>query len=148
MALISITFDPQDSADIARARTELDRFCSVDPEPADLRALCEQMLDPRRYGDTRRGLVRAIAEASPAEASRQTVYEVAAVIDPDKNPGQMVGGLHGNLETSWRSLGGPGEFLTTSPTGFRMRPELAAVVLEVLDGQQTRDTEHWEQAHG
>lgn len=135
MALISITFDPLDPADIRRARAEFDRFESSDTEPLELRARCEQMLDPRRYGETRRGLVRAIAEASPSEASRQTVYDVAAAINPEKNPGQMVGGLHGNLETSWRSLGGGEEFVTTSPTGFRMRPELAAVVLQVLDDQ-------------
>lgn len=135
MAFISITFDPQDPVDIRRARAEFDRFESVDEGASDLRSLCEQMLDPRRYGATRRGLVRAIAEAAPAEASRQAVYEVAAAINPEKNPGQMVGGLHGNLETTWRSLGGSGEFVSSSPTGFLMRPELASVALQVLDDQ-------------
>lgn len=133
MVLVSIAFDPNDSADIARAKVELDRYAGDQPGPDELHALCEQMLDPRRYGQTRRGLVRAIAEASPSEALRQSVYDVAATIDPAKNPGQMVGGLHANLEASWRTLGGVGEFVETSPSGFRMRPELASIVLRVLD---------------
>jgi hypothetical protein len=133
MVLVSVAFDPNDPADIARARAEFDRYAPHQPGPAELQSLCEQMLDPRRYGPTRRGLVRAIAEASPAEAPRQAIYDVAATIDETKNPGQMVGGLHANLEASWRTLGGDGEFVETSPSGFRMRPELASIVLHVLD---------------
>jgi hypothetical protein len=101
-------------------------------EAAEIRRLCLRMLDPSRYGSTRRGLVRVIAEAAPNEVSREDLYAAAAAIDPTKNAGQVVGGLHGNLEQSWRSLGGPGVFVTTTPTGFSMRAELADVVLSVL----------------
>lgn len=142
VALISIIFDPQDPADVSRARAELDRFEPPDTGPAGVRSLCQQMLDPRRYGKTRRLLVRAIAEASPSEISRDAIREVAQSIDDSKNPGQVVGGLHSNLEASWRSFGGPGEFVETKPTGMQMRPDLAEIVLTVLDDQDRRNCDN------
>ncbi len=150
--MAQITFDPHDISDtrsalrlaalsqglgLAEWLSTITFLSDPDADTSDTSAplvrLCQRMLDPARYGETRRGLVRVIAEGSPAEVPRETLYAAANAIDSTKNSGQVVGGLHGNLEQTWRSLGGPGAFVTTTPTGFTMRVDLAEVVLAVLN---------------
>jgi len=149
---ITINFDPTDIHDVGKALAvaahvqgqELAALLNslggsgggtgTAPVGDVLEQRCRQMLDPKTYGPTRLGLVRIIAEASPGEVSKDDLYAAAKAIDETKNSGKVVGGLHGNLEQIWRGLGGSDTFVTTTETGFRMRPELAAVVLAVLDG--------------
>jgi hypothetical protein len=98
--------------------------------------ICRELLDSSEYGGTRLQIVQAIAEGSPL-VRREEIYGLAMKISPDKDPGRVVGGLHKSLETSWKRLGGPGVFFSTTKAGFWMDRATADAVLSVLVSEGT-----------
>jgi hypothetical protein len=123
---VTVTVDPDDPADLARAQRLLERLGvppSTTPEE-DLRERVRSIL--RGYGTGRLSYVKTIAEASP---TRVPVDRLLALFESPK----AIGGTHSSIERSWRALGGTGMFIDTDRQGnSRMEPALAQVALEVL----------------
>lgn len=140
MANVTITFDPDDPTDVARAVRHLYRFAPADaasrPQPTapsgigpvDDRELRNRVTSlVRGYGEGRHGYLRVVAEASPEWA---TYDDIERLFTSPKG----IGGTHSAIERSWRKMGAEAEMIETDMHGnSRMAPEIAQVVLEVLD---------------
>ena len=140
MANVTITFDPDDPVDVARAVRHLQRFTPaeaasgpqastpVGTDPVDDRELRNRVVSiVRGYGEGRHGYLRVIAEASPEWASYDDIERLFT------SP-KGIGGTHSSIERSWRAMGASTEIIETDMHGnSRMAPEIAQVVLEVLD---------------
>src|SRR4051794_20602837 len=131
---MQITFELSSPSDRALVRGLLDQAEQEgsaqghSDESADVASQVRAMFDRQPYGETRHRLVRMIAEASPAAASKSVIYSAAIELKPGKNPSLILGGLHSSLERSWRSVGGQGMFFDTTASGFMMRPNVAEAV--------------------
>jgi hypothetical protein len=126
MATITLTFDPDDPADVERARTLLDRLVAAParPDPNALRHNVTALL--RGHGEKRAEYVRHVAEASPGAAEYDDLVAIAG-------SAKAVGGTHSAIERAWRAKSMPGPFIATDDRGgARMDQELAEIVLSVL----------------
>lgn len=128
MATITLTFDPDDAADIARARAVLDRLTeTVRPTGHDPEVVRQKVIALLRgYGEKRTEYIRQVALASPHAADYD---DLVAVIGSAK----AVGGTHSAIERAWRAKNMPGPFIATDDRGgATMEPALATIVLGVL----------------
>jgi hypothetical protein len=128
MTSITITFDPDDPLDIARARSVLDRLSENAPiVPVDTESIRQKVIALLRgYGVKRTEYIRQVALASPAAADYD---DLVAVIGSPK----AVGGTHSAIERAWRAKGMTGPFIVTDDLGgASMDPVLAQIVLSVL----------------
>jgi hypothetical protein len=128
MATITLTFDPDDPLDIARARSVLDRLHeNAKPEPIDAESVRQKVIALLRgYGVKRTEYIRQVALAAPAAADYD---DLVAVIGSPK----AVGGTHSAIERAWRAKGMNGPFIVTDGLGgASMDPTLAQIVLTVL----------------
>jgi hypothetical protein len=128
MSTITITFDPDDPADVAHARSILDRLCEPEAiatlDPEVIRQKVIALL--RGYGSKRTEYIRQVAQAAPAAADYD---DLVAIVGSPK----AVGGTHSAIERAWRAKGMSGQFIVTDDLGgASMDPDLADVVLQVL----------------
>jgi hypothetical protein len=126
MATVTLTFDPDDPADVERVRALLGRLAppSVAPDPEMLRQRVIALL--RGHGEKRSEYVRHVAEASPGAAEYD---DLVAIVGSAK----AVGGTHSAIERAWRAKQMPGPFIATDDSGgARMDQGLADIVLSVL----------------
>jgi hypothetical protein len=127
MSTVTITFNPDDPADVAHARSILDRFSepeSTSVEPEVVRQKVIALL--RGYGAKRTDYIRLVAQASPAPADYD---DLVSVVGSPK----AVGGTHSAIERAWRAKGMAGPFIVTDDLGgASMDPVLADIVLHVL----------------
>ena len=127
MTTITISFDPDDVADVVRARAVLDRLVDTQPsthEPQIIRQKVIALL--RGYGHNRTEYIRAIAQASPEAAQFEHLVSIVG-------SAKALGGTHSALERAWRAKGMPGPFIVTDDLGgSRMDPSLADIVLTVM----------------
>jgi hypothetical protein len=128
MSTISITFDPDDPADVAHVRSILDRLsepeaiATLDPEVIRQKVIA--LL--RGYGSKRTEYIRQVAQAAPAAADYD---DLVAIVGSPK----AVGGTHSAIERAWRAKGMSGPFIITDDLGgASMDPDLATAVLQVL----------------
>jgi hypothetical protein len=128
MSTVTITFDPDDPADVAHARSILDRL--TEPEaiatinPDVIRQKVIALL--RGYGSKRTEYIRQVAQAAPAAADYD---DLVAIVGSPK----AVGGTHSAIERAWRAKGMSGPFIVTDDLGgASMDPDLADAVLQVL----------------
>ena len=128
MSTITLTFDPDNPADVAHARSILDRLtdtqapATIDPEVVGQKVIA--LL--RGYGSKRTEYIRQVAQASPAAADYD---DLVAIVGSPK----AVGGTHSAIERAWRAKGMSGPFIVTDDLGgASMDPDLAAIVLRVL----------------
>jgi hypothetical protein len=128
MSTITITFDPDNPADIAHVRSVLDRLSAtaitetVDPDVVRQKVIA--LL--RGYGTKRTEYIRQVAQAAPATADYD---DLVAIVGSPK----AVGGTHSAIERAWRAKGMNGPFIVTDDLGgASMDAELAEVVLQVL----------------
>jgi hypothetical protein len=128
MTTITITFDPDNPADVAQARSYLDRLSEPEAaEPVDPEIVGQKVVALLRgYGVKRTEYIRLVALASPAAADYD---DLVAVIGSPK----AVGGTHSAIERAWRAKGMAGPFIVTDDLGgASMDPKLADIVLKVL----------------
>ena len=129
MATVTITFEPNDPADLAETRRLLDLLAAGPVAPRvdgddEMRQRVARLL--RGYGEGRRNYLRLIAQSSPERARYD---QIAALFDSPKG----IGGTHASIEKTWRGLGGAGKFIDTDRNGdSRIDPVLAALVLEQI----------------
>ena len=126
MTTVTLTFDPDDPADVEKARALLDRLAPpvAAPDRETLRQKVIALL--RGYGENRSEYVRHVAEASPGAAEYD---DLVAIVGSAK----AVGGTHSAIERAWRAKSMPGPFIATDDQGgARMDQELADIVLSVL----------------
>jgi hypothetical protein len=128
MTTITVSFDPDDPADVARARSVFDRLTQAEApaatEPEVLRQRVIALL--RGYGQKRTEYIRQVAQCSPLPADYADL--VATVGSP-----KAVGGTHSAIERAWRAKGMSGPFIVTDDQGgASMAPVLADIVLHVL----------------
>ncbi len=126
MTTLTLTFDPDDPADVEKARALLDRLAppQAAPDPETLRQKVIALL--RGYGENRSEYIRHVAEAAPGAAEYD---DLVATVGSAK----AVGGIHSAIERAWRAKGMPGPFIATDDRGgARMDQELADIVLSVL----------------
>ena len=96
MSTVTITFDPDNPADVAHARSVLDRFS----EPAAVITLDPEIVRQkviallRGYGSKRTEYIRQVAQASPAAADFD---DLVAIVGSAK----AVGGTHSAIERAW-----------------------------------------------
>ena len=128
MSTVTITFDPDDPADVGHARSILDRL--TEPEaiatinPDVIRQKVIALL--RGYGSKRTEYIRQVAQAAPAAADYD---DLVAIVGSPK----AVGGTHSAIERAWRAKGMSGPFIVTDDLGgASMDPDLADAVLQVL----------------
>jgi hypothetical protein len=128
MTTITLTFDPDNPAEIAAARSILDRL-SLTQAPAafDPEVLRQKVIALLRgYGSKRTEYIRHVAQAAPAAADYD---DLVAIVGSAK----AVGGTHSAIERAWRAKGMAGPFITTDDLGgASMDVELADIVLQVL----------------
>ncbi|MDP9828186.1 hypothetical protein [Kineosporia succinea] len=126
MATITLTFDPDNPADVEKARLLLDRLAPVAPAP-DPDAVRQKVIALLRgYGEKRTAYIRHVAQASPDAAEYD---DLVAIIGSAK----AVGGTHSAIERAWRAKNMPGPFIATDDLGgAHMDPGLADIVLAVL----------------
>jgi hypothetical protein len=128
MTTITLSFDPDDAADIARARAVFDRLTeTVQPASYNAEVVRQKVIALLRgYGEKRTEYIRQVALASPESAAYE---DLVAVIGSPKG----VGGTHSAIERAWRAKNMPGPFIGTDDLGgATMDPTLAAIVLGVL----------------
>jgi hypothetical protein len=129
VSTVTLTFDPDNPADVAQARLILERLAGAapGPEPTDpgaIRAKVVALL--RGHGAKRTEYVRRVAQAAPGAAGYDNL--VAVVGSP-----KAVGGTHSAIERAWRAKGMSGPFIATDDLGgASMDVTLADVVLSVL----------------
>jgi hypothetical protein len=128
MSTVTITFDPDNPADVAHARSILDRLsepeaiATLDPEVIRQKVIA--LL--RGYGSKRTEYIRQVAQAAPAAADYD---DLVAIVGSPK----AVGGTHSAIERAWRAKGMSGPFIITDDLGgASMDPDLADAVLQVL----------------
>jgi hypothetical protein len=128
MSTVTITFDPDDPADVAHARSVLDRLTATQApatiEPEVVRQKVIALL--RGYGSKRTEYIRQVAQAAPASADYD---DLVAIVGSPK----AVGGTHSAIERAWRAKNMPGPFIATDDLGgASMDADLAEIVLQVL----------------
>jgi len=126
MTTITLTFDPDDAAEVARARDLLDRLTPAhsEPDPDVVRQKVVALL--RGYGNKRTEYIRHVAQAAPGSAD---YADLVTIIGSPK----AVGGTHSAIERAWRAKNMPGPFIATDDLGdARMDQDLADIVLRVL----------------
>lgn len=132
MSTVTITFDPDDPRDVAAAQRHLARFTGdASPHtPGDeLRQRITALV--KGYGKGRLSYLRLIAEASPNAADYR---DIEALFDSPK----AIGGTHSSIERSWRRMGAAADLIETDVNGSsKMAPDLARLVLEVLDEHES-----------
>ena len=127
MSTVTITFDPDDVADVARVRALLDRLAPADASSLDPDVIRQKIIALLRgYGETRTAYIRRVAQASPGLASYD---DLLAIVGSAKG----LGGTHSAIERAWRAKGMTTPFITTHASGESgMDPWLADQVLRVL----------------
>ena len=128
MVNVTVTFDPDDAADLSRARAVLDRLSSAsDAETTDPEAIHQKVIALLRgYGHNRVEYIRAVAKAAPGRARYE---DLVAIVGSSK----ALGGTHSSIERAWRAKGMPGPFVETDETGdASMDMRLADIVLYAL----------------
>jgi hypothetical protein len=128
MVNITVTFDPDDAADLSRARAVLDRLSAAsDAETTDPEAIHQKVIALfRGYGHNRVEYIRAVAKAAPGRARYE---DLVAIVGSSK----ALGGTHSSIERAWRAKGMPGPFIETDETGdASMDMRLADIVLYAL----------------
>jgi len=128
MSTVTITFNPDDPADVAAARSALDRFSApviaAGLDPDVLRQKVIALL--RGYGSKRTEYIRQVARTAPAPADYD---DLVAIVGSAK----AVGGTHSAIERAWRAKGMTGPFISTDDLGgASMDTDLADIVLQVL----------------
>ena len=126
MPTITLTFDPDNPAEVEKARAVLDRLAPQQeaPGPEVVRQKVVALL--RGYGEKRTEYIRHVAQASPGAADYD---DLVTIIGSAK----AVGGTHSAIERAWRAKNMPGPFISTDDLGgAHMDPELAETVLSVL----------------
>jgi len=126
MATITLTFDPDDPADVERTRALLGRL-AVEPAAPDPDALRHKVIALlRNHGEKRAEYIRHVARAAPQAAEYDDLVRAVG-------SAKAVGGTHSAIERAWRAKNMPGPFITTDDQGgARMDQDLAAIVLSVL----------------
>jgi hypothetical protein len=128
MTTITLTFDPDNPAEIAAARSILDRL-SLTQAPAtfDPEVLRQKVIALLRgYGTKRTEYIRHVAQAAPAAADYDDLVTIVG-------SAKAVGGTHSAIERAWRAKGMAGPFISTDDLGgASMDVELADIVLQVL----------------
>jgi hypothetical protein len=125
MVNITITFDPDNRSDVARARDLLDRLSanhsSSTPDPEAIHQKVIALL--RGYGHNRTEYIRAVAQASPKRAKYEDLIRIVG-------SAKAIGGTHSAIERAWRAKGMPGPFIETDLNGdATMDMRLADIVL-------------------
>lgn len=126
MPTITLTFDPDNPAEVEKARALLDRLSppAGAPDPEIVRQKVVALL--HGHGEKRTEYVRHVAQACPGAADYD---DLVAIVGSAK----AVGGTHSAIERAWRAKNMPGPFIATDDLGgARMAPELAGIVLSVL----------------
>src|SRR3978361_1306055 len=100
MVNITISVDPSDPDDIARAHTLLDRLSTTTapstPDPEHIHQKVIALL--RGYGHNRTEYIRAVAQASPGRAKYEDLIRIVG------SP-KAIGGTHSAIERAWRAQG-------------------------------------------
>jgi hypothetical protein len=128
MVNVTVTFDPDDAADLSRARAVLDRLSAAsDAETTDPEAIHQKVIALLRgYGHNRVEYIRAVAKAAPGRARYE---DLVAIVGSSK----ALGGTHSSIERAWRAKGMPGPFIETDLNGnAKMDMRLADIVLFAL----------------
>jgi hypothetical protein len=128
MVNVTVTFDPDDAADLRKARAVLDRLSAAsDAETTDPEAIHQKVIALLRgYGHNRVEYIRAVAKAAPGRARYE---DLVAIVGSSK----ALGGTHSSIERAWRAKGMPGPFIDTDETGdASMDMRLADIVLYAL----------------
>ena len=127
MTTITLTFDPEDPADVAQARSILDRLATPGLTAYDPELIGQKVVALLRgYGLKRTEYIRRVAQAAPAAADYD---DLVAIVGSPK----AVGGTHSAIERAWRAKGMTGPFIITDDLGgASMDPALADIVLKVL----------------
>jgi len=129
MVNVTVTFDPSDAADLARARAILDQLAGTDAQPSapDPEATHQKVIALLRgYGHKRTEYIREVARQSPDRARYE---DLVAIVGSPK----ALGGTHSAIERAWRAKGMPGPFIETDVNGSaRMDMSLADIVLFAL----------------
>ena len=127
MSTITITFNPDDPADVAQARSILDRLSTPEATTLDPELISQKVVALLRgYGAKRTEYIRLVAQAAPSAADYD---DLVAVIGSPK----AVGGTHSAIERAWRAKGMAGPFVMTDDFGnSSMDPVLAGIVLGVI----------------
>jgi hypothetical protein len=131
MSTITITFDPDNPADVAHARSILDRLSEPEAittlDPEVIRQKVIALL--RGYGSKRTEYIRQVAQAAPGQAA---FADLVAVVGSAK----AIGGTHSAIERAWRAKGMTTPFILTDGNGdASMDLDLADIVLSVLHDQ-------------
>ncbi len=129
MVNITVTFDPDNATDVARARSIVDQFGSqpASTTPSDPEVIHQKVIALLRgYGHNRIEYIRAVAKASPERAAYD---ELVGIVGSAK----AIGGTHSSIERAWRAKGMAGPFIETDLNGdARMDMTLADIVLFAL----------------
>ena len=128
MVNVTVTFDPDDAAELSRARAVLDRLSAAsDAGTTDPEAIHQKVIALLRgYGHNRVEYIRAVAKAAPGRAPYE---DLVAIVGSSK----ALGGTHSSIERAWRAKGMPGPFIDTDDTGdASMDMKLADIVLYAL----------------
>ncbi|GLY32787.1 hypothetical protein [Kineosporia sp. NBRC 101731] len=126
MTTVTLTFDPDNPAEVEKARALLDRLVPAHeaPDPETVRQRVIALL--RGYGEKRTEYIRHVAQASPGSADYD---DLVAIVGSPK----AVGGTHSAIERAWRAKNMPGPFIATDDLGgAHMDAALADIVLAVL----------------
>ncbi len=128
MVNVTVTFDPDDAADLNKARAVLDRLSAAPAaETTDPEAIHQKVIALLRgYGHNRVEYIRAVAKAAPGRARYE---DLVAIVGSSK----ALGGTHSSIERAWRAKGMSGPFIDTDDTGdASMDMKLADIVLYAL----------------
>ncbi len=131
MVNVSVTFDPSDAADLARAQAVLDHFGAqhatkaeapiAAPDPDTTHQKVIALL--RGYGRRRTELIREVARCSPDWARHEDLVAIVG-------SAAAVLGTQAAVEKAWRTKGMPGPFFESDENGHaRMDMRLADIVL-------------------
>jgi hypothetical protein len=128
MVNVTVTFDPDDAADLNKARAVLDHLSAAShTETTDPEAIHQKVIALLRgYGHNRVEYIRAVAKAAPGRARYE---DLVAIVGSPKS----LGGTHSAIERAWRAKGMPSPFIDTDDTGdASMDMRLADIVLYAL----------------
>lgn len=126
MTTITLTFDPDDAAEVARARALLDRL-TPDRSGHDPEVVRQKVIALLRgYGAKRTEYIRQVARAAPGTTDHA---DLVAIIGSHR----AVDETYSAVERAWREKNMPGPFITIDALGSaRMDQDLADIVLTVL----------------
>ena len=128
MVNVTVTFDPDDAVDLAKARGVLDTLSAASyAETTDPEAIHQKVIALLRgYGHNRVEYIRSVAKAAPGRARYE---DLVAIVGSSK----ALGGTHSAIERAWRAKGMPGPFIDTDDIGdASMDMRLADIVLYAL----------------